>query len=199
MSRNGCAGALFLTLMMVGIGSMACGGCETFSQFEPEPGTVLVDTDANGVADAVGVDADKDGAVDLTEDGTPILDAEATASYRAWQTKNVAANTAVDAGAATGDVLLFGGIPVLGLAAGALKLWLSNRKKSAIQRNVVASVQAGRQVLGNLETTGTVPVGTLGKVDAAIRAVQDTVTQIEVKRVKADAGMQGVQADAKPE
>jgi hypothetical protein len=182
-------------MMIVCVLAVCLSGCAVLKAFKadvkddkgnPVP-TVQIDTNGDQVADAIALDTNADGVPDLDANGAPVIDAEASEALVKWQVANKAANVGIDAGAVTGDLLLFGGIPVLTLLAGVVKLWASNRGKEKLNQNLVASVQAGRMALGNLESIGTVPQGTLGKVDSAIRAVQDVATVVAVAELKGRA------------
>ncbi len=151
--------------------SMTCflaSGC-----FNPPTGTVLIDTNGDGIGDALAIDADEDGEPDLDEDGNPLIVEDSKKWY--------AAGEAADA---IGPALLttIGGLLGVPLLIGVGAVW-KGTKWGRIVANTVMSVQAAREALSKRGKTG---AEYLKVVDDALFEAQKQYpkTKAAIKKIK---------------
>ncbi len=157
-----------LLVLFAACGLVILPGC-----LQPPEGTVFVDTDGDGVFDALAPDADGDGKADLDEKGEPKI-IEGSKGYRTAE----AIDAVLPIVLTTIGTILGGGGLAAGLLAGGAA-WKKS-KLARIVMNLVMSIQAGRE---ELKTTPKMQAA-LAIVDKMLKTAQSPETEAMVMDVK---------------
>lgn len=169
-------GWLVVALVLVGV-VVLIAGC-----IQPPAGTVLIDLDGDGRADALARDLDRDGKPDIGADGKPLLIPDSGGYKRAEKIDAVAPDALLMIGKLLGATG-FGAV-VIGIGAA----WKGARFARIFQ-NTVMSIQIARQRLRDKDGPGALEIlddGLSVQLPATVKAIKEAKEKMALKSVTDD-------------